>query len=348
MKSTIFVGAVTPVPSHPRGLYRREPGETEWQSLEAGLPADLQVNCIVTGRENSDVLLIGTQRGVFRSEDRGDSWIDLGVPEECKPVYSLLIHPGEPTTIYAGSDDTVIYRTDDRGASWRSLPTVQPAGALTSCFPVRVLKMTVDPTNTDEIYAALEVGGVIRSLDGGENWDDISGGLLKLSEQPHLRNCILSDNLSEGMMDLHALTVSSEQPGKLWVANRMGLFVSEDRGDNWREFGIGRFSDLTYARDLAVSPHDPKVFIAALSTSSRGDAGSVYTSSDTGETWQRLDHDISIDSTVMNVAINKNDPNRVYCAARLGQILGTEDGGATWNSFPLPDGVQDVRAIVCT
>ena len=80
---------------------------------------------------------------------------------------------------------------------------MQPAGALTDCFPVRVLKMAIDPTDTDHMYAALEVGGVIRSLDGGESWEDISAGLIELSREPHLSNCILSDDLTEGMMDLH-------------------------------------------------------------------------------------------------------------------------------------------------
>jgi photosystem II stability/assembly factor-like uncharacterized protein len=127
----------------------------------------------------------------------------------------------------------------------------------------------------------------------------------------------------------------------------MGLFVSEDRGDSWREFGIGRFSELCYGRDLMVSPHDRRVFVAALSDSARGSAGAVYRSGDTGKTWQRIDRGISIDSTVMNVAVSDRDPNRVYCAARLGQIFGTEDGGATWQAFPLPPDVEDVRAIVC-
>ena len=58
-------------------------------------------------------------------------------------------------------------------------------------------------------------------------------------------------------------------------------------------------------------------------------------------------HDISIDSTVMAVTVGESDPDRVYCVARLGQVFGTEDGGASWTALPLPEGVQDVRAVVC-
>jgi photosystem II stability/assembly factor-like uncharacterized protein len=342
MESTIFAGAVTVEDS---GLFRRKSGQNFWEPLQAGLPDRVKVYAIVEGDGGS--LFVGAHQGVYRSDDGGENWTDMHVPADGRPIYSLLSHPDAPGTIYAGSDPVAIFKSKDGGLSWRRLAAIQPKGAITGCFPVRVLKMAIDPSDTEHIYAALEVGGVIRSLDGGESWEDISAGLLELSQEPHLRNCILSDNLTEGMMDLHALTVSAEQPGTVWVANRMGLFVSEDRGDHWSEFGIGRFSDLQYGRDLMVSPHNPKVFVAALSDSSRGIAGSVYRSDDTGENWQRIDHDISIDSTLMTVTVSRRDPSRIFCGARAGQIFGTEDDGKNWVSLPLPEGVEDVRAVAC-
>lgn len=342
MKSTVLAGAVTVEGS---GLLRCRAGEETWESVIKGLPERVKVYCIVEGQ--GDTLFIGAHQGVFRSDDGGESWRDTGVPSGGRTIFSLLLHPERPDTLYAGSDPAAIFRSSDGGGSWERLPTVQPAGAITGCFPVRVLKIAIDPTDTDHLYAALEVGGVIRSLDGGASWEDISAGLIELSHEPHLRNCILSDDLTEGMMDLHALAVSAEQPGTLWIANRMGLFVSEDRGDSWREFGIGRFSELQYGRDLIVSPHDAKVFVAALSDSSRGVAGSVFRSDDTGANWQRIDHDISIDSTLMTVTVSKSDPQKIVCGARLGQVFGTEDGGKNWVSLPLPDGVEDVRAVAC-
>ncbi len=342
MESIVFAGAVMAEGS---GLFRRKAGQADWEPLTKGLPERVKVYSILEGQGGA--LFVGAQQGVFRSDDGGESWTDTKVPAEDRPIYSLMIPPDAPDTIYAGSDPAAIYKSEDRGATWQRLATIQPEGAIPGAFPVRVLKMAMDPNDTVHIYAALEVGGVIRSLDGGESWEDISAGLIELSHEPHLRNCILSDDLTEGMMDLHALTVSAEQPGTVWIANRMGLFVSEDRGDNWREFGIDRFSDLHYGRDLTVSPHDPCVFVAALSDSSRGVAGSVYRSDDTGANWQRIDHDISIDSTLMTVTVSKHDPNRIFCGARLGQVFGTEDGGKNWVSLPLPEGVEDVRAVAC-
>jgi len=198
MKSTIFAGAVTAGTS---GLFRRVSGQTEWECIGNGLPERIRVYCIVMEGDDPQHLLIGSQYGVFRSSDGGDSWADLGVPADERPILSLVVHPNDPATIYAGSDYTSIFKTTDGGATWRRLNTVQPAGAITGCFPVRVLKMAIDPSNPNEIYGALEVGGVIRSLDDGETWEDISRGILKLSEEPHLSNCILSDDLSRDLDD---------------------------------------------------------------------------------------------------------------------------------------------------
>ena len=351
MQGTVFVGAAQPASgpgtANPRGIYRRKAGASGWERLRDGLPEDLQVNCIAARRDRLETLYIGGQLGVYRSEDGGESWQDLGLDTGEMDVYSILLHPRDPATIYAGLDHHAVFKTTDGGRSWRRLPTVLPAGAITECFPVRVLRMAADPSNPEEVYAAMEVGGIIRSLDGGDHWEDVSGDLLRMAKLPHLKSKILSDRETEGMMDLHALAISPARPGTVWVANRMGLFVSQDRGGSWREFAIRRFSDLSYGRDIMVSPHDPGTFYAALSQSARGNAGSLYRSADLGETWQRLDHGHPVDSTMMTVAVSGKDPARICCAARLGQVFGTEDGGRSWHAMPLPAGVTDVRAVAC-
>ena len=351
MEGTVFVGAAQPASgpgnAHTRGIYRRKAGQNEWERLANGLPENMQVNCIAARPDNPKALYIGSQLGLFHSGDGGDSWKDLGLATGEMDIYSILLHPRDPATIYVGMDHNAIFKTTDAGKNWRRLPTVQPAGAITACFPLRVLRMAADPSNPEEVYAAMEVGGIIRSLDGGATWDDVSRDLVEMAKTPHLKNKILSDSETEGMMDLHALAISPAQPAKVWVANRMGLFISADRGESWREFGIRRFSDLAYGRDIMVSPHDPDVFYAALSVSARGDTGSLYRSKDKGETWQRLDHGHAVHSTMMTVAVSSRNPDRICCAARLGQVFGTEDGGKSWQSMPLPAGVADVRAIAC-
>jgi hypothetical protein len=48
---------------------------------------------------------------------------------------------------------------------------------------------------------------------------------------------------------------------------------------------------------------------------------------------------------MMAVTAHPRDPARVYCVSRCGQVFGTEDTGASWREYPLPEGVQDVYTV---
>jgi photosystem II stability/assembly factor-like uncharacterized protein len=149
------------------------------------------------------------------------------------------------------------------------------------------------------------------------------------------------------MLDSHALAVSAAAPGTVFLAVRMGLFRSADHGVNWSDMEIGRFSPLTYARDVQVAPQDPRVMYACLSPAARSEAGTLYRSDDLGQTWKRFDHGVKAESTMMAVALNRRDPRQVSCVTRFGQVFGTEDGGGTWREHRLPAGIQDVYALAC-
>src|SRR5437660_11462850 len=92
-------------------------------------------------------------------------------------------------------------------------------------IPCRVTRLAIDPSNPDEIYAGLEVDGVLRSRDRGETWEDIGQDLVKLAERPHLKSRIVSDTENEGMMHTHALPVSSYLTGTGFLPVPMALFL---------------------------------------------------------------------------------------------------------------------------
>lgn len=332
------------------GLYRRLAGEAQWQAVTAGLPEGCEVRTIAVHPQNPQILFVGTQDGPYRSIDGGDRWERLGFPDKNTVIWTMSVHPTRPNIVYAGAAPVALYRSEDGGDNWRKVAAAKsPAHCEREGFDTRTIRITVDPSRPDDLYLALEVSGVIRSADGGETFSDMSESLFELAQQPHLRSNVGGRHCAhcEGMLDSHALAISPALPGTPFLAVRMGLFRSDNRGATWYDTHIDRFSPLTYCRDVIVSPHDPNVMYAAMSQAAFSTAGSLYRSEDLAQTWKRIDHGVNAESTVMAVCAHPGDPRRIYCVTRQGQVIGTEDGGASWSDHPLPSGVHDVYAVAC-
>ncbi len=330
------------------GLFRRTPRDGEWESITHGLPKNVAARAIAINPGDPRVLYVGTQDGPYRSIDSGEHWERPNFPDRDVDIYAITYHPTRPHVLYAGAAPVALYRSEDGGDSWKKMPAAKAPKNCDMDFPVRVIRMAVDPSRPDDIYLALEVDGVIRSTDGGESFTDVSAPLIKLAQEPHLKSRIGSSMDAEGMLDSHCIAVSSASPGQPILAVRMGLFRASDGGASWHDMRVGRFSPLTYARDVCVSPHNPRTLYACLSTAARSNDGTLYRSDDLGESWRRFDHGIKADGTMTCVTVSRADPKRVYCVSRVGQVFGTEDEGATWREYRVPSGVlQRVRALAC-
>ena len=343
--SRVYVGVGQFTSGKRPGIFRRV-GAGDWEQLTKGLPEPTHVQAITVHPSHPDVLYIGTQDGPYRSTNGGDSWERLGLPEPGLQVWSIAVHPGDPRRLYAGTSPVGVFRSDNGGDTWRRLPKAVLPERVKMPFACRVMRLAVDPARPETVWAALEVGGVMRSDDGGETWKDCSEALVTLADLPHLKSRIVSDTEIEGMLDVHALALTAARPGTVYAAIRMGLFSSTD-GARWRDMEVGRFSPLTYGRDIRVSPQDARVMYACLSPAARSEAGSLYRSDDVGETWKRFDHGVKAETTMMAVALHPTDADRVYCVSRSGQVFGTEDGGHSWREHRLPEGVEDIYALAC-
>lgn len=328
------------------GLYRSEAGSGRWERLTRGLP-EVDAQAVTVDPSNPDIVYAGTADGPYRSTDRGASWERLGFPDRGMAIWSIAVHPTEPRTLFAGASPVAVYRSDDGGDNWARMQDPALPDRVKMPFACRVMRFAPHPADADEVYATLEVNGVMRSRDRGESWQDCSADLVKLAEKPHLKSRIVSDTEIEGMLDGHAMTISPAAPETVFLAVRMGLFRSEDHGQSWQDMEVGRFSPVTYGRDIRVSRHDPRVLYACLSVAANSNFGSLYRSDDLGRSWTRVDAGTDPRSTLMAVALHDRDPNRIYTAARNGQVFGTEDGGGSWTEFPLPEQCKQVYALAC-
>ena len=344
--SRVFVGAGQFTAGSRSGIFRRV-GAAGWEPLGTGLPATVQVMAITVHPDDPAVLYIGTQDGPYRSRDGGDTWQRLAFPESGLQVWSILVHPSDSRRLYAGTSPLGVFRSDDGGDSWRRLPNAVQPERVKMPFACRVMRMAADPARPDTLWAAVEVGGVMRSDDAGETWTDCSADLVKLAERPHLKSRIVSDTTAEGMLDGHAVAIDPAAPDAAIVALRMGLFRTEDGGRSWQDMEVGRFSPTTYGRDVKVSPTEPGTLYAALSVAASSHDGGLYRSADGGRSWTRFDK-VQVHGTIMSIGLHPRDPAQVYLGARYdGEVFGTRDGGRTWQGMKLPGEVQHIYSVAC-
>ncbi len=315
------------------GLYRSRNGEGEWESIGKNVAPSPQVRAILTDPAHPGRVTIGLQDGVWRSDDRGDSWRRLSAPAPGLAVWSLARHPREPRTIFAGYEPCAIVRSLDDGATWAKLPVDATFPDITmrpQPMPKRVLAIAADPADPDEIYAGLEIGGLIRSLDGGWTWTGVIDGLYT----------------NEGAVDLHAVVVSPVHAGAVTVATRVGVFRSLDRGGHWRDLAAPPLRPAgTYCRALAYAPGAPATLYLAGGNDFDGDRGALFVSEDDAATWRMLDLGAPLKTTVFAVAVDPNRPDHVFCTTKIGQVFGSTDRGEHWRVNPLPAGAGHVFAL---
>ena len=338
--SYVYVGlAGETAPGRPvkSGLYRMAVGDDRWELMTRGLPDTPTIRALVTHPEHPEVVYAGTQNGPYRSTDCGEHWEQLDVADHGLPVWSLVFDPRDAKVVYAGYENCEIFRSEDGGEHWQQLPvtvrfpdiTVSPG----SNPAKRVLKIGVSPADSSEIYGAIEVGGVIRSLDAGEHWENMSHG----------------QYVNDDTVDMHGVLAGRWRPGSVLAIGRAGLFCSEDRGEHWASARLEPLNSKgqTYCRDIREVPGDPKTIWVAAGADFRSDVGVLFRSKDGGVSWSRVDMGVKPRSTMFTLAFDSRQPKRMFCATTGGEVFASEDGGQGWRERPLPEGATQVYAMAC-
>ena len=312
------------------GLVRKQEGDGPWEALNNGLPEDLVVVQVAVNPSRPEMVLLGSRKGAYISYDRGDSWRHLDLSEADLEIWSFAFHPGDPDVIYVGAAPARIFRSRDAGTTWDNLPIViDPAAVCDLGFPTRIIAMTVNPSEPSEMYAGMEVGGMIRSFDGGDSWESINAGMIG----------------DEDRVDIHGVAMSPLEPQTPYMITRLGPWRGHDKGDRWEFIDLKPFSPITHTRDFKLDPHKPGTFYAGVGASVYGEDGALLRSTDTGKTWERVDKGVKPNSTVRCVSLSSSQPAMIYCCTRYGQVFGSHDGGDTWQEHHLPEGVTELRAV---
>jgi photosystem II stability/assembly factor-like uncharacterized protein len=302
------------------------------------------VECIAPHPTERDVILLGTEGGVYRTEDRGLHWERMGQgfpPIEryrfSAPIGALCYDPANADVCYAGlgrprwgrDGSGTILRSDDGGRSWRNVTEGQiPGDAIVS-------DIEVQPGNSRTILAAT-TAGVCRSDDAGQTWRPSSDSL------PHKQTCELAFAASQPNVVYVSLrtTARGEQT---WDG---GVYRSGDAGRTWRAANgrgmpmqLGRPnqpSEMTSGiKEIAVDPRDADVVYAG---STAWVTDGVYKTTDGGGVWERVayrgDHMAygwltEWGPTAQCMALSAADP---VCVAfgTSGHVFVTDNAGGFW------------------
>jgi photosystem II stability/assembly factor-like uncharacterized protein len=178
------------------GVYRTEDGGETWRAMNHGVRADFLpdkhpefgqcVHKIGLHPSRPETLFLQNHWGLYRSDDRGETWRDIarGVPSDFG--FPLAVHPHDRDVVYIVplESDTFrvtpeaklrVYRTRDGGGSWEPLTRGLPQKDAHET----VLRdaLDVDRLNPAGVYFGTRSGQVFGSRDGGASWERVIGGL---------------------------------------------------------------------------------------------------------------------------------------------------------------------------
>jgi photosystem II stability/assembly factor-like uncharacterized protein len=194
-----------------------------------------------------------------------------------------------------------------------------------------VLQMDASVQQPDHLYAAIEVGGTIRSTDGGEHWENLSHG----------------QYLNDDAVDMHGVLVSRWRPGTVIGIGRAGMFHSGDGGDHWRHVKLDPMNPKgqIYCRDIREVPGNPRKVFVSAGAGFQSDAGALLYSGDGGDSWSRVDMGVKPPHTLFALAFDEQNPALMSAATNGGEVYSSRDGGETWSAHPPPPGGTQIYAL---
>ncbi|MEQ1699337.1 MAG: glycosyl hydrolase [Ilumatobacteraceae bacterium] len=211
----------------------------------------------------------------------------------------------------------------------------------------RVVAVAADPTNPAVFYFGACAGGVWKSDDAGQYWENVTDGFLTTGSIGALAVAPSDGNV------IYAGT--GEATIRIDVTHGDGVYKSTDAGRTWRHIGL---PESRHIGEIRVHPTDPDtVYVAALGHSSKDNPErGLYRSRDGGETWELVLH-VSEGAGAVDVSLDPNNPRMIFATIWQARrtfwsidsggpdsgLWRSRDGGDTWENIShcpgMPEGV---------
>ncbi len=306
------------------GMYVTTNGGRTW--TQKGLEDSERISNIAIHPENSAVIYAAAQghlwnsneeRGLFKSEDFGETWTRILYVDENTGCADLTMDPNNPDVLYAamwehrrsadfftsGGEGSGLYKTTDGGKNWNKISNGLPEGKLG--------RMAVDiaPSNSDVIYVTVEAEekedkGLYRSRDGGKNFELVNSDF----------------NTTVRPFYFSRLVVDPSNEDKIFKCG-LSLTISEDGGESFRIVGSGVHSDI---HAVWVNPNTPDHVVI-------GTDGGVYRALDGGRSFEMM-MNLPI-SQFYHITVDDAEPFNVYG--------GLQDNGSWYGPSKSPGGINN-------
>jgi photosystem II stability/assembly factor-like uncharacterized protein len=268
-------------------------------------------------------VLVGTRKGAFvlTSDGTREKWDVSGPHFAGWEVYHVKGSPAEPERLYASQSSgwfgQLIQRSDDGGKTWDQMGNKFEYDGVPGTHQwydgtphpwefARVWHLEPDLTDPDTVYAGVEDAALFRSVDGGQEWQELSG-LRDHDTGPQWQP-------GAGGMCLHSIILDPTNPDRMFVAiSAAGAFRSDDAGKSWRPITRGLKSDGIPDPDanvghcvhrIAIHPTRPDVLFMQKHWD-------VMRSDDAGESWYEISGDLPTDFG-FPIDVHAHEPETIY------------------------------------
>lgn len=292
-----------------RGLYKSTDGGKTWKKT-LGDSEWIGVTEVVMDPSNPDRLFAATwQRhrtiaaymgggpgtGLFRSDDGGETWIELtnGIPKEWKGKTGLAVSYHDPNIVYAAIElerrTGGLFRSEDGGNSWKKLSNTISGGT----GPHYYQELYASPHQPDRLY--LMDNNLQISEDGGKTFYRMN------EKNKH------GDN--------HAIAFKKNDPNYLIVGSDGGLYESFDLTKSWKYI---ENLPLTQYYKMAVDDAEPFYNIYGGTQDNSTQRGPSRTNNVHGI--QNSDWSVILNWDGHQPATEPGNPNIVYAERQEGTL----------------------------
>ena len=313
------------------GLYKSKNGGKNWIRIPS--MAGISVYCLAIWDKDHQVMFAGTNRGVWRSRDSGETWERISPDSnyELQGVMSIAVDPNNASIVYAGTPH-LPWKTSDGGKTWHNIH----AGMIDDSD---VFSIRIDQRNSQHVYASA-CSGIYGSTSGGANWTKFAGipgdnRRTHVITQDPKHPAILYAATTLGLWkntggawrktmpdSINAMVLDPQGTMYLAVEQR-GLLKSEDGGETFREINHGYINRSV----TTIQPAGGGLLYA--STVYDGRHGGLFELQDGSDQWQLLANEEMLGGRNITSFATLGSSGRLVAASYDG-FLRSSDQGRTW------------------